>query len=102
MSAVTSLTGNVRMPGHAIDCGRYGAGDVTSGGTNWRYATEIPRDLLFTGMGVWLAARLVTALGLERSSGEATLQGALADERATNPASVVPATNENQGVQHHG
>ncbi len=102
MSVMTSLPGNVQMPGHVIDHRRYGGGDITCGGTNWRYVTENPRDLLSTGLGVWLVARRVTALGFERSSGEATLQEALADERATNSASVVPATNENQGEQHHG
>lgn len=102
MSAMTSLPGDVQMPGHVLDYRRYGGGDITCGGTNWRYASGIPRDLLFTGLRVLLVARLVTALGLERSSGEATLQEALADERATNSVSVVLATNENQGEQHHG
>lgn len=94
---------SVWMRGYNIDCGCFGGGgDITGEGKNWRYASEILRDLLFTGMGVWLVAWPVTALGLERSSVEATLHEALADEPVANSTTGVMATHENQGEQQHG
>ncbi|MFZ4485130.1 MAG: MauE/DoxX family redox-associated membrane protein [Candidatus Nanopelagicales bacterium] len=94
---------SVWMRGYNIDCGCFGGGgDITGEGKNWRYTSEILRDLLFTGMGVWLVAWPVTALGLERASVEANLQGALADGEATDKASDVNETNTNQGERQHG
>jgi uncharacterized membrane protein YphA (DoxX/SURF4 family) len=94
---------SVWMRGYNIDCGCFGGGgDITGEGKNWRYASEILRDLLFTGMGVWLVAWPVTALGLERSSVEATVHEALDDEPARISTSVVTGTHENQGEQQHG
>ena len=94
---------SVWMRGYNIDCGCFGGGgDITGEGKNWRYASEILRDLLFTGMGIWLVAWPVTALGLERSSVEATVHEALDDEPARISTSVVTGTHENQGEQQHG
>lgn len=94
---------SVWMRGYNIDCGCFGGGgDITGEGKNWRYASEILRDLLFAGMGVWLVAWPVTALGLERSSVEATMHEAIDDEQAMNPTAGVSANHENQGEQHHG
>ena len=94
---------SVWMRGYNIDCGCFGGGgDITGEGKNWRYTSEILRDLLFTGMAVWLVAWPVTALGMERASVEATLHEALGDEPAEDQTSDVKATLDNQGEQQHG
>ena len=94
---------SVWMRGYNIDCGCFGGGgDITGEGKNWRYTSEILRDLLFTGMAVWLVAWPITALGMERASVEATLHEALGDEPAEDQTSDVKATLDNQGEQQHG
>jgi uncharacterized membrane protein YphA (DoxX/SURF4 family) len=94
---------SVWMRGYNIDCGCFGGGgDITGEGKNWRYTSEILRDLLFTGMAVWLVAWPVTALGMERASVEATLHEALGDEPAEDQTSDVKATLDKQGEQQHG
>lgn len=103
MAAFVIGIASVWMRGYNIDCGCFGGGgDITGEGKDWRYASEILRDLLFAGMGVWLVAWPVTALGLERSSVDATLHEALGDDQATDTTSGVTATHQNQGEQHHG
>jgi uncharacterized membrane protein YphA (DoxX/SURF4 family) len=94
---------SVWMRGYNIDCGCFGGGgDITGEGKNWRYTSEILRDLLFTGMAVWLVAWPVTALGMERASVEAPLHEALGDEPAEDQTSDVKATLDKQGEQQHG
>jgi hypothetical protein len=53
--------------GYSIDCGCFGGGgDVSPEGKTWRYLSEILRDLLFTGMAVWLAIWPRTLFSLDR------------------------------------
>lgn len=53
--------------GYSIDCGCFGGGgDVSPEGKNWRYTSEILRDLLFCGMAVWLAIWPRTTFALDR------------------------------------
>ena len=93
---------SVWMHGYNIDCGCFGGGgDITDEGKNWRYLSEILRDLLFTGMGVWLVAWPVTALGLERTPVEATRRVVPEDDDATIEALDILETNTNQGEQQH-
>ncbi|HEY7858212.1 MAG TPA: MauE/DoxX family redox-associated membrane protein [Candidatus Nanopelagicales bacterium] len=48
---------SVWIRGYSIDCGCFGGGgDISGAGKTWRYTSEILRDLLFTGMAVWLVA----------------------------------------------
>jgi hypothetical protein len=64
----------VWIRGYNIDCGCFGGGgDISGDGRNWRYTSEILRDLLFTGMGVWLVAwpRTRFALDITASDDEA-------------------------------
>ena len=69
MTAFIFGIASVWIRGYNIDCGCFGGGgDITGEGKTWRYLSEILRDLLFVGMGVWLTAWPVTALGLERNS----------------------------------
>ena len=54
--------------GLSIDCGCFGGGgDISADGRTWRYTSEILRDLLFTGLGVWLVAWPRTRFGLDIS-----------------------------------
>ena len=93
---------SVWMRGYNIDCGCFGGGgDITGEGKNWRYLSEILRDLLFTGMGVWLIAWPMTALGLERTPVEAARRVVSEDDDATIEALDVPETNTNQGEQQY-
>ncbi len=58
---------SVWIRGYSIDCGCFGGGgDVSEAGKAWRYTTELLRDLLFTGMAVWLVAWPHTKLSLDR------------------------------------
>lgn len=53
--------------GYSIDCGCFGGGgDISPHGRAVRYSQEIARDLMFTGMGVWLAIWPRTLLALEK------------------------------------
>ena len=93
---------SVWMRGYNIDCGCFGGGgDITGEGKNWRYLSEILRDLLFTGMGVWLIAWPMTALGLERTPVEPARRVVSEDDDATIEALDVPETNTNQGEQQY-
>jgi len=70
MTAFILGIASVWIRGYNIDCGCFGGGgDISGDGRNWRYTSEILRDLLFTGMGVWLTAwpRTRWALLPERS-----------------------------------
>lgn len=103
MTAFVIGIASVWMRGYNIDCGCFGGGgDITGEGKDWRYASEILRDLLFTGMGVWLVAWPVTALGLERASVEATMHEILGEDRAGPPPSGVNETNTDEGDRQHG
>ena len=67
MTAFIIGIASVWIRGYSIDCGCFGGGgDTSPEGRDLRYATEILRDLLFTGMAVWLAAWPVTKLSLDR------------------------------------
>ena len=93
---------SVWMRGYNIDCGCFGGGgDITGEGKNWRYLSEILRDLLFTGIGVWLIAWPMTALGLERTPVEPARRVVSEDDDATIEALDVPETNTNQGEQQY-
>jgi len=93
---------SVWMRGYNIDCGCFGGGgDITGEGKNWRYLSEILRDLLFTGMGVWLVAWPVTALGLERTPVEAPTHVVPDDDDARIETLDVIESNTNQGEQQY-
>ena len=93
---------SVWMRGYNIDCGCFGGGgDITGEGKNWRYLSEILRDFLFTGMGVWLVAWPVTALGLERTPVEVPIRVVPDDDDARIEVLDVIKTNTNQGEQQH-
>ena len=93
---------SVWMRGYNIDCGCFGGGgDITGEGKNWRYLSEILRDLLFTGIGVWLIAWPMTALGLERTPVEPARRVVSEDDDATIEALDVPETNTTQGEQQY-
>ena len=67
MTAFIIGISSVWIRGYSIDCGCFGGGgDTSPEGRDLRYATEILRDLLFTGMAVWLVAWPVTKLSLDR------------------------------------
>ncbi len=67
MTAFIIGIASVWIRGYSIDCGCFGGGgDTSPEGRDLRYATEILRDLLFTGMAVWLVAWPVTKLSLDR------------------------------------
>jgi len=54
--------------GYSIDCGCFGGGgDISGDGVTWRYTSEILRDFLFVGMGVWLVTWPGTRLALDPS-----------------------------------
>ena len=58
---------SVWVRGYNIDCGCFGSGgDVTAGGRNARYATEIARDGLMLGIAVLLVWRPRTPFSLDR------------------------------------
>jgi uncharacterized membrane protein YphA (DoxX/SURF4 family) len=68
MTAFVVGIASVWIRGYNIDCGCFGGGgDVSAEGRDWRYTSEILRDLLFTGMAVWLVAWPVTRFSLDRS-----------------------------------
>lgn len=51
--------------GFSIDCGCFGGGgDVSPEGKEWRYTSEILRDLLFIGMAVLLARKPQTPFSI--------------------------------------
>lgn len=53
--------------GYSIDCGCFGGGgDISPHGRAVRYSQEIARDLMFAGMGVWLAIWPRTLVALEK------------------------------------
>ncbi len=59
---------SVWIRGYSIDCGCFGGGgDVDAAGKTWRYASELLRDFLFTGMSVWLIAWPFTKFALDRA-----------------------------------
>jgi uncharacterized membrane protein YphA (DoxX/SURF4 family) len=67
MTAFIIGIASVWIRGYNIECGCFGGGgDTTAEGRDLRYAAEIARDLLFTGMAVWLVAWPVTKLSLDR------------------------------------
>ncbi len=67
MTAFIVGIASVWIRGFNIECGCFGGGgDTTAEGRDLRYASEIARDLLFTGMAVWLVAWPVTKLSLDR------------------------------------
>lgn len=69
--------------GYSIDCGCFGGGgDISGEGTTWRYSSEILRDLLFTGMGVWLVAWPGTRLAVQASRSRTPYGGAVDDQGA--------------------
>jgi uncharacterized membrane protein YphA (DoxX/SURF4 family) len=66
MTAFVLGIASVWIRGYNIDCGCFGGGgDISADGRTWRYTSEILRDLLFTGMGVWLVAWPRTRFGLD-------------------------------------
>ena len=68
MTAFITGIASVWARGYSIDCGCFGGGgDISGDGLTWRYTSEILRDLLFTGMGVWLVAWPGTRLALDPS-----------------------------------
>lgn len=94
---------SVWMRGYNIDCGCFGGGgDITGEGKNWRYASEVLRDLLFTGMSVWLIAWPGTAFGLDRSAVNVAVHEAIGDDQAQYSTSGATVTNKNQGEHQHG
>ena len=57
---------SVWVRGYSIDCGCFGGGgEVSPAGKNLRYAKEILRDLLFTGLAVRLAIWPHTLFAIE-------------------------------------
>jgi uncharacterized membrane protein YphA (DoxX/SURF4 family) len=68
MTAFVLGIASVWIRGYNIDCGCFGGGgDISADDRTWRYTSEILRDLLFTGMGVWLVAWPRTRFGLDIS-----------------------------------
>lgn len=68
MTAFIAGIASVWARGYSIDCGCFGGGgDISGEGVTWRYTSEILRDLLFVGMGVWLVAWPGTRLALDPS-----------------------------------
>jgi uncharacterized membrane protein YphA (DoxX/SURF4 family) len=60
------LISSVWIRGYSIDCGCFGGGgDTSAAGKTWRYASELLRDFLFTGMAVWLVAWPRTKFSLD-------------------------------------
>ncbi len=58
---------SVWIRGYSIDCGCFGGGgDITAEGRNWRYTSEILRDVLFAGMAAWLVVRPRSLWSLDR------------------------------------
>ncbi|HET7899986.1 MAG TPA: MauE/DoxX family redox-associated membrane protein [Candidatus Nanopelagicales bacterium] len=67
MTAFIIGIASVWVRGYNIECGCFGGGgDTSAEGRDLRYTAEILRDLLFTGMAVWLVAWPVTKLSLDR------------------------------------
>jgi uncharacterized membrane protein YphA (DoxX/SURF4 family) len=58
---------SVWIRGYNIECGCFGGGGeaLTEEGKEWRYASAMLRDFLFTGMAVWLVAWPRTMLSLD-------------------------------------
>lgn len=57
---------SVWVRGYNIDCGCFGGGgDVTAGGRNMRYATEVVRDGVMLAVAAFLVVRPKTALSLD-------------------------------------
>ncbi len=66
MAAFIVGIASVWIRGYSIDCGCFGGGgDISGDGRTWRYSAEILRDLLFSGLGVWLVAWPRTKWALE-------------------------------------
>ncbi len=80
---------SVWIRGYSIDCGCFGGGgEADPEGKTWRYTSEILRDFLFLGMGVWLTfwprtrVSVDGAVGAYSSGGSdphVELEGAAAD-----------------------
>ena len=80
MAAFITGIASVWARGYSIDCGCFGGGgDISGEGTTWRYSSEILRDLLFCGMGVWLVAWPRTRLAVQ-GSGATTYGGTPHDD----------------------
>lgn len=61
---------SVWMRGYSIDCGCFGGGgEADPEGKTWRYTSEILRDLLLMGMGVWLFFWPCTRLSVDGAVG---------------------------------
>ena len=57
---------SVWVRGLSIDCGCFGGGGtITPQGRSARYSAEIARDLLFLGLGVWIAAFPISRLSVD-------------------------------------
>lgn len=70
---------SVWVRGYSIDCGCFGGGgDISEDGKTWRYTSELLRDLLFTGMAVWLVAWPRTKFALD-GPGRDAYDGSLED-----------------------
>ena len=83
MTAFIAGIASVWARGYSIDCGCFGGGgDISGEGTTWRYSSEILRDLLFTGMGVWLVAWPGTRLAVQASRSRTPYGGAVDDQGA--------------------
>jgi uncharacterized membrane protein YphA (DoxX/SURF4 family) len=67
MVAFIAGIASVWARGYSIDCGCFGGGgDISPAGRAARYTQEIARDLLFTGLAVWLAKWPRSRWALER------------------------------------
>lgn len=65
MTVFIIMIAQVWYRGFSIDCGCFGGGgDVSPEGKEWRYASEILRDLLFMGLAVLLARKPKTPFSI--------------------------------------
>lgn len=65
MTVFIIMIAQVWYRGFSIDCGCFGGGgDVSPEGKEWRYTSEILRDLLFMGLAVLLARKPKTPFSI--------------------------------------
>ncbi len=65
MTVFIVMIAQVWYRGFSIDCGCFGGGgDVSPEGKEWRYTSEILRDLLFMGLAVLLARKPQTPFSI--------------------------------------